>query len=142
MHRLIYRSRATGVIDKETFRNILYTSVELNRKYGVNGALIASRTHYLQFLEGEYEVVEKTYAKIQKDERHKDIQLITFAPVEQILFTGWRMRGFGLFGLNLELEKRLKEKYGVEEGTIRLPDEEAAALAIAMDVDMISISHQ
>lgn len=139
MHRLIYKSRAKNGIDKETFRDILYTSVELNRKHGVNGALIASRTHYLQFLEGEHDIVADTFARIEEDNRHVNIFLIAFSSVEESLFVDWRMRGFGLFDLNLELESQLKEKYGVEEGGIRLPEEEAAALAIAKDVDMLSI---
>lgn len=139
MYRLIYKSRAKSGIDKETFRDILYTSVALNRKHGVNGALIASRTHFLQFLEGDYDIVADTFTRIKEDQRHTDIQLIAFTPVEESVFVDWRMRGFGLFDLNLELEKQLKEKYGVEEGSIRLPEEEQAALAIVEDVDMINI---
>jgi hypothetical protein len=138
VYRLIYKSKAKGGIDKVTFRDILYTSVELNRKHGVNGALIASRTHYLQFLEGEHDVVADTFARIQEDNRHTNISLIAFSFVEKSLFADWRMRGFGLFDLNLEMEKQLQEKYGVEEGSVRLPEEETDALAIAKDVDMIS----
>ena len=137
MHRLIYKSRANGVIDKETFRDILYTSVELNRKHGVNGALIASRSHYLQFLEGEHNIVADTFARIEKDNRHKNIVLITFSSIEKSFFADWRMRGFGLFDLNLELEKRLKQKYGEEDGGIRLPEDEQTALALAQDTNMI-----
>jgi hypothetical protein len=140
MHRLIYKSRAKSGIDKETFRDILYTSVALNRKHDISGALIASRTHYLQFLEGEHDIVADTFTRIKEDGRHTDIVLIAFSSIEKKLFVNWRMRGFGLFDLNLELEQQLKEKYGAEEGSIRLPDEEKAALALAKDVDMISIS--
>ena len=139
MHRLIYKSRANTPIDKETFRDILYTSVAFNRKHGIKGALIASRTHYLQFLEGDHDSVAETFTRIQQDIRHTEIQLISFSHVKAGVFEDWRMRGFGLFNLNLELEKQLKAKYGVEDGGIRLPEEEAAALAIAEDVEMIPL---
>ncbi|MDJ0622173.1 MAG: BLUF domain-containing protein [Desulfocapsaceae bacterium] len=140
MHRIIYKSTAEGEIDKETFRDILYTSVQMNRKHGITGALIATRKYYLQFLEGEPEVVEKTYSSICKDSRHKDIKLIASRSVRKALFSQWRMRGFGLFDLNLQTEKRLKEKYGEEDGSIYLPEDESGALAMFEDVEMIDPS--
>ena len=73
MHRLIYKIREKNGIDKETFRAILYTSVELNRKHCINGALIASRTHYPQFLEGEHDIVADTFARIEEGKRQVKI---------------------------------------------------------------------
>lgn len=140
MYRIIYKSTAQGEIDKETFRDILYTSVQMNRKHGITGALIATKKYYLQFLEGEHEIVEKTYASICEDSRHKDIKLIASHSVRETLFSQWRMRGFGLFDLNLQTEKRLKEKYGEEDGSVFLPEDESGALAMVEDVEMIDPS--
>ena len=140
MHRLIYKSTAAGEIDKETFRDILYTSVQLNRRHGITGALIAARKHYLQILEGEQEVVEETYSSICKDPRHTNIILIVSRPVGKALFSQWRMRGFGLFALNLQTEKRLLGKYGEEGGSVLLPEDEKGALALARDIEMIDLS--
>jgi hypothetical protein len=140
MHLLIYKSTAEGDIDKETFRDILYTSVQLNRKHGITGALIATRKYYLQFLEGEQDIVEMTFSSICKDPRHKDVKIIASHPVGEAMFSQWRMRGFGLFDLNLQTEKRLKEKYGEENGSIFLPEDESGALALAEDVEMIDPS--
>lgn len=78
-----------------------------------------------------------TFARIKEDKRHTDIQLIAFSPIERKLFIDWRIRGFGLFHLNLELEKQLLEKYGREEGSIRLPEKETVALKFAEDIDLI-----
>ncbi len=138
MHRLIYKSKARSAIDKESFRDILYTSVAMNRKYKINGALIATRSHFLQFLEGEYGTVLETYERIKEDSRHTDIKMISFSSVQQPLFSEWRMRGFGLFDMNLKLEKQLKEKYGSEDGVIRLPEEEEKALEFVKNVNMTS----
>lgn len=136
MHRLIYKSKAPFAIDKESFRDILYTSVAINRKHKINGALIATRSHFLQFLEGEYGEVEETYARIKEDKRHTDIKLISFSEVEQSLFSEWRMRGIGLFDMNIKLEKHLKEKYGTENGVIKLPEDEEKAIEFVKDVGM------
>lgn len=137
MHRLIYTSKAAGVIDKETFRNILYSSGEMNRLNGLNGALLATRTHYLQFLEGEYDNVNTIFTRITEDPRHTDIDLIAFDAVENGIFDSWSMKGFGIFDLNLDLEVQLKEKYGVENGDIRMPRDVEGALSLARDVRIL-----
>ena len=125
------------MIDKETFRDILYTSVEMNRSNGLNGALLATRSHFLQFLEGEYEKVNATFTRIAEDPRHTDVELIAFDSVENGIFDSWNMRGCGIFDLNLQLETLLKEKYGVEDGDIRIPGDVDGALALARDVSVL-----
>lgn len=134
MHRLIYKSRAKGTIDKETFRDILYSSASANRSQGLNGALLATRTHYLQFLEGEYSRIQQTFKKISADPRHCDIQVISFDAIDSCLFENWHMRGFGVFQSNLELEARLKEKYGAHAGGIKMPSDEQTAISLAHDI--------
>lgn len=137
MYRLIYKSRASGPISKEMFRDILYSSLNNNREQHVNGALVATHTHFLQFLEGTFSAVNETFFNIVRDTRHTHMQLISFNPIKQALFDSWRMRGFGVFNLNPELEKKLKDKYGTEEGGVALPIDEQAALSFVQDVELI-----
>lgn len=137
MYRLIYKSRAKGIIDKESFRDILYTSIQMNRLQGINGALIATRDSYLQFLEGDETAVKKIFVQIEQDSRHTDVEIISSSEVSAPLFSEWRMRGFGLFKINLDLETELKKKYGEENDTILLPSDERAALELVQDVNMI-----
>lgn len=137
MYRLIYKSRSAGSISKANLRDILYTSLENNRADGVNGALIATSLYFLQFLEGDFEGVNATFFRIIEDPRHRDIKLVSFRQVDQPLFSQWRMKGFGIFNLNLELENRLKERFGEEEGSVFLPTEEANAIALMQEVEMI-----
>lgn len=138
MYRIIYKSRATGTIDKESLRDILYTSIQMNSLHGINGALIATRSSYLQFLEGEEIAVKETFSQIEQDSRHTNVEVIFSSEVTSPIFSGWRMRGFGLFEINLELEKKLKEKYGEENSTILLPSDELKAIELVYDVDMIT----
>ena len=110
----------------------------MNEKRGITGALLATRTHFIQALEGEFEAVNHTFFRIVTDPRHEQIQLVSFGPVEKRLFEGWVMKGFGLFDLNLELAERLKEKYGEEEGGVRFSTEEWSALSLMHDIKLMS----
>lgn len=137
MYRLIYKSASTGPISKQNLRDILYTSLDQNRADSVNGALIATRSHFLQFLEGDFEEVNETFFRIAKDPRHKDIKLVSFGPVDNALFSEWRMKGFGIFDMNLELENRLKQQYGEEDNSVFLPIDEAKALSLLYEIEII-----
>ncbi len=137
MYRLIYKSKNTQKLDKETFRDILYTSAQMNGACGVTGALLATHSHYLQFLEGEYEAVNDTFSRIVHDPRHSKVELIVFKPIDERLFSAWEMKGFGIFQLNKELEAMLKDKYGEEDGSVRFPREESASLSLLNDIKLI-----
>ena len=138
MHRLIYKSKCKGKMDRVTLRDILDTSVELNKKAGLTGALLATDTHFLQVLEGDFIELNTTFLRIARDLRHDTVELIYFGPAARKIFEGWYMRGFGIFDLNKELEAELKKKYGEEHGGVRFPVEEWAALALFHDVKMIT----
>lgn len=138
MYRLIYKSRSIVKLDQETVKDILHRSQDMNEKHQVSGALIATKTHFLQALEGSYDDVNKTFFRIVHDPRHEEIELVSFVPVSRRLFDGWTMKGFGIFDLNLELEDRLKKKYGDEEGGVKLPCEEWSALSLMHDIRIIT----
>lgn len=138
VYKLIYKSRSRRAIDRETLRDILYTSLDMNRKNLLTGALLASRTHYLQILEGAFADVNETFSRIVKDPRHTDLELISFNPCHKRLFEKWMMKGFGLFDLNKEMERRLIEKYGEEENGVFFPREEHSSLALIHEVRMLS----
>jgi hypothetical protein len=137
MYRLIYKSTSPGPITKENLRDILFTSLNQNRAGGINGALLTTHSHFLQFLEGDFEAVNETFFRIAKDPRHVDIKLVSFGPVEKAIFSEWNMKGFGVFDLNLELENRLKQKYGEEENGVFLPIEETQALSLLYDIEIL-----
>ena len=137
MYRLIYKSKALVEVDQETVKDIIQDSQEMNKKNKISGALLATRTHYLQVLEGDFEAVNHVFFRIVSDPRHEEIQLICFVPMNKRLFEGWIMKGFGLFDLNLELEKLLKDKYGEEDGGIKFPIEEWSSLSLMHDIKLM-----
>lgn len=138
MYRLIYKSKSVVELDQETLKDIIQHSQKMNEKRNVTGALLATRTHFLQVLEGDYENVNHTFFRIVTDPRHEEIQLVSFGSAESRLFEGWVMKGFGIFDLNIDLANRLKDKYGEEDGGVKFPVEEWASLALMHDIKVMA----
>ncbi len=137
MYRIIYKSRSVKPLDWDIVKSIMSESEKRNEACGVTGVLLASRTHFLQTLEGKFEDVNAVFRRIARDDRHEELNLIGFSVVDARLFGGWGMRGIGAFDFNLNIEAELKHKYGEEEGGIRFPLEEWQALAMINDIKMI-----
>jgi hypothetical protein len=138
MYRIIYKSRSVEKLNWSLVKSITSVSEKQNEESGVTGVLLASRTHYLQALEGKFENVNSVFRRIARDDRHKDLSIIGFSLIDARLFGGWGMRGIGAFDFNLSIENELKKKYGEEEGGIHFPLEEWQALAMINDIKMIS----
>ena len=121
LNSLFYRSRCTSVADLDLVNSILVSSTENNSANNITGVLIATKTHFLQILEGEFEMLNDTFERISRDTRHDRIQLISFSEIEERRFGEWAMHGIGLFDLNNELTIELCKKFGEENGNVRLP---------------------
>jgi hypothetical protein len=136
MYRLIYKSRSVEPLNWDIVRNITDTSEKNNEACGVTGVLLASRTHFMQTLEGNFEDVNAVFRRICRDARHDEMCIVGFSIIDARLFGGWGMRGIGAFDFNQQLERQLKDKYGEEDGSIRFPLEEWQALAMINDIKM------
>ena len=137
MYRVIYKSRSRVALNWDIVTDILHSSEAYNESHGITGVLLASNTHFLQVLEGNYEDVNAAFMRIVRDERHTDIKLIGFSVIDARLFGGWGMRGIGAFDFNKDIERQLVGKYGEEEGGIHFPMEEWQALAMIHDIKMM-----
>jgi hypothetical protein len=137
MYRIIYKSRSVTPLNWDFVRSITSVSEKNNETLGVTGVLLASRTHFLQVLEGNFEDVNAVFRRIIRDDRHTELSIVAFSVVDARLFGGWGMRGIGAFDFNLEIENELKVKYGEEEGGIHLPMEEWQSLAMINDIKMM-----
>jgi hypothetical protein len=118
---IVYRSRSKDVADLDLVNSILSSSTKNNRTNGITGVLIATKTHFLQILEGEFEALNATFQRISSDTRHDKIELISFTQIEERKFGEWAMHGIGLFNLNHDLAVKLGIRFGEENGDIHLP---------------------
>jgi hypothetical protein len=118
---MVYKSRCKEIATWELVDSILDSSSRNNPENNITGVLVATKTHFLQILEGEFEALNETFERISRDPRHDQIQLISFADSRERKFGAWAMHGVGLFDLNQSLELRLREKFGEKDGIVQLP---------------------
>lgn len=121
LYSLIYKSRCKGPADWDLVNSVLASSSRNNPDDQITGVLVATQTHFLQVLEGEYEVLNATFERIVRDTRHDTVQLISFGQIGKRQFAEWAMHGIGLFDLNQELVSVLCSKFGEDNGNVRLP---------------------
>ena len=91
LFRIIYGSRPFG-FDEGTLASILMDARRLNARDGITGALICRADLYLQLLEGPRPVVEATFDRIARDDRHLNIVPFVRAPAPARMFGAWAMR--------------------------------------------------
>lgn len=89
--QLIYVSRLSPECDAESLKKILDSSRKNNRKLGITGILCRDKRFFLQCLEGAREPVNKLYATIMADERHKDVIILKYQELVRREFGAWSM---------------------------------------------------
>jgi hypothetical protein len=90
MTQLIYASRPFG-FDEGTLASILLVARRCNERDGITGSLICRGDLYLQLLEGPQELVDAAYRRIERDQRHIQIRLLSRRTVTERLFPSWAM---------------------------------------------------
>lgn len=88
---LIYVSSLTVTAVDATVNDILASSYRNNLQHQITGMLLLSEGNFLQILEGEEAAVLATFARIQKDQRHKAIYELLRAPIAEREFANWKM---------------------------------------------------
>jgi hypothetical protein len=95
LHRIVYysRNRVSGgpASLAAAVDHILSASQTNNAPLGITGALMFNAGCFGQVLEGRREVLESTFERIQRDERHSDVSLLAFEPVSERIFGNWSM---------------------------------------------------
>ena len=134
MYRLIYKSRANQRIDWELVSELVASSEDSNQDAGITGVLLATESHFLQVLEGDFDEVNELFVRIVRDPRHAKIRLVAFNCVDSRLFGGWAMHGIGIFNFNRELVAELINQYGEEEGSVKFPVEDWKVLSLISDL--------
>ena len=136
LYSAIYKSRCKDVANLSLVESIIESSTRNNLTSGITGVLVATQTHFLQILEGEFEALNETLQRISRDTRHQRVQLIRFSDIENRRFNDWAMHGIGLFDLNSELTIKLCQKFGEDNGNVRFPTT-AAEVQELLDIALL-----
>jgi hypothetical protein len=92
---------------------LLYHSYLRNQALGITGVLIFEHQKFGQVIEGPASSIDRLWDKIQKDDRHKHVKLISRRSIERRSLLKWTM----IFQGNEEIANRLPEvKAAVEQG--------------------------
>jgi len=115
--RLIYASRAVSVTRDSLF-DIISQARNCNPTSGITGVLCHGHGIFLQALEGGRAEVNSMYAKIMKDDRHKDVTLLQYEEISQRRFGGWTMGQVDLGKAHTSILLRYSEKAELDPYTV------------------------
>jgi Sensors of blue-light using FAD len=107
--RAIYKSRCKRASASD-WQSILASARRYNPGHGITGALFCDGLNYVQVLEGEANIVDALFLRINDDPRHDDVVLLAREPIEARMFADWAM-GFA------EIERFAREFLEIELGT-------------------------
>lgn len=71
---------------------ILAKSRKNNARLGVVGGLLFGEGYFLQCLEGDAQVVQNLYSKIETDTRHRDVTVLLQSSISMRTFGAWSMK--------------------------------------------------
>ena len=107
--RLLYVSRAVDTTPV-AIEAILTQSRQHNPATGITGVLCYGGGIFLQAIEGGRSTVSELYGHIQRDARHKDVELLAFEEITERRFGGWTMGHVNLAKLNHSIVLKYSEK--------------------------------
>lgn len=139
--RLIYKSVATAeVVSNETIRDLAERAAKANSERGITGLLILTGNVFVQVLEGPAKAVNQLFCNIVADKRHRQVQLVSFEPMDQPCFAEWSMRLVDLYDLPKAARDFMALKYSHTEGSVKLPQEPHEVFSLLLDARAICTS--
>jgi hypothetical protein len=88
---LVYCSIAQPGLTLEAINEILETARSFNDEHNITGCLIYHDGEFLQILEGDQSIVMELYGRIEEDERHTNVSLLSTEEKEKRSFPNWSM---------------------------------------------------
>jgi hypothetical protein len=139
--RLIYKSIARPVLlQGDGLQRLLEQCVANNTRLGIKGLLLVSGKHILQALEGPPQFVNELFRKIVADDRHQDVELVTYEGHGGTHFYDWSMRLVELDRLDAPVKALLCKKYPHDGDQIRFPDDLMQVYSLLLDAQALGPS--
>jgi hypothetical protein len=117
--RLVYFSRNAMVGGRdelaEQIGRILAVGRANNLRAHVTGALLFNSGVFADVMEGPRKSVAATFKRIERDPRHKDVQILSVEPVETRLFPHWSIGFLGRSREDQRLFGHLAEMTGLDQ---------------------------
>ena len=107
--RLLYASRAIDTTP-QAIDAILSQSRQYNPSSGITGILCYGGGIFLQAIEGGRAAISELYGVIQRDTRHKDVELLHYEEIAERRFAGWTMGAVNVSKINASILLKYAEK--------------------------------
>ena len=107
--RLLYASRAVDT-SPEAIDDILLQSRQYNPGSGITGILCYGGGIFLQAIEGGRMAISDLYGHIQRDARHKNVELLQYEEISERRFAGWTMGAVNISKINASILLKYAEK--------------------------------
>jgi hypothetical protein len=91
MFRLVYTSVANPDFGPENLKDVLSSAAERNRTDGITGMLLYHYRDILQVLEGPKDAVLACFARIEADQRHSRVRVLSRCPIKMSGFSDWKI---------------------------------------------------
>ncbi|WP_067500138.1 BLUF domain-containing protein [Actinoplanes sp. TFC3] len=91
LNQLIYSSVKSDALRPDSMFGIRDQARTNNARHDVTGVLLFNREHFVQCLEGERDVVTRTFCTISGDDRHQQVALMSVRDIEERSFPDWSM---------------------------------------------------
>lgn len=92
LKRIAYYSKATQDFDSSDLVSLAAEAARFNALDGITGVLFYSDGRFAQIFEGVDEAAHELLARLERDKRHTEIQILIEEEVEGSIFTTWDMR--------------------------------------------------
>ena len=107
--RLLYVSTAVGPQTTTMTGSILKAAQSFNPPNEITGVLCQGQGLFLQILEGPRSAVNRLYARILADQRHKDVELLDYEEISERRFGAWSMAHVQLSNLDPMIQMKHPE---------------------------------
>lgn len=96
LKRIKYVSRMAKAFSSESISALVEKAKANNSKHDITGVLMTSGGLFFQVIEGPVKEIDELYWAITRDERHKDVLLLSENLADERVFPDWSMRSFEL----------------------------------------------
>ncbi len=126
LEQVIYISSASSFMSDDDLSLLLNQARKNNRHLNLTGMLVYCEGSFIQVLEGNKDSLDNLFAKILRDPRHHNCQLLLRNPIETRLFEDWYM------GFKSVSHQQFEALPGYVDffGDCPIPDRGAAALEL------------
>jgi hypothetical protein len=127
----IYASAATRDFDTDELAELLRVARENNARLGLTGMLLYAEGSFFQVLEGEPEVLDSLYNRIENDPRHGQVTLVIREPISKRHFDDWTMGFYKISREDLAGMAGVNDFFGKERSVVSVSAGRARKLLAA-----------